>query len=169
MDGHCIRRGGGFLEIYSFDTIPWPYLKGKTRYPHDASEFDARKAHALWEAHFRFWERVEAAGLDGIGLNEHHGTHFGSMPTPGVYAGHIAARTKRAKIAILGYCLPLYPQPLRVAEEIAALDVLRRRTHRSRFPARRAQGISGLQRGSGREPGAFSGGVGIHSQGLERA
>ena len=124
MDGHCIRRGGGFLEIYSFDTIPWPYLKGKTRYPHDASEFDARKAHALWEAHFRFWERVEAAGLDGIGLNEHHGTHFGSMPTPGVYAAHIAARTKRAKIAILGYCLPLYPQPLRVAEEIAALDVL---------------------------------------------
>ena len=112
------------MQIYSFDTIPWPYLEGRARYPHDASAFDARKARALWEAHFRFWERVEAAGVDGIGLNEHHGTHFGSMPTPGVFAGHIAARTKRARIAILGYCLPLYPQPLRVAEEVAALDVL---------------------------------------------
>ena len=112
------------LQIFSFDTIPWPYLEGRARYPHDASQFDAKKAHALWEEHFLFWERVEAAGIDGIGLNEHHGTPFGSMPTPGAFAGHVAARTKRAKIAILGYCLPLYPQPLRVAEEVAALDVL---------------------------------------------
>jgi alkanesulfonate monooxygenase SsuD/methylene tetrahydromethanopterin reductase-like flavin-dependent oxidoreductase (luciferase family) len=44
------------------------------------------------------------------------------MPIPGVMAGALARRTKRAKIAVLGRALPLLNNPLTVAEEYAMLD-----------------------------------------------
>ena len=62
------------------------------------------------------------------------------MPSPNVIAGMLARRTKRAKIAVLGNGLPLRANPLRVAEEIAMLDVVTR-----------GRVISGFVRGIGCE------------------
>src|SRR5262249_22145523 len=65
---------------------------------------------------------AEALGFDGVGVNEHHQTAYGLMPTPGVIAGALARATHRAKIAVLGRALPLLNNPLNVAEEYAMLD-----------------------------------------------
>jgi alkanesulfonate monooxygenase SsuD/methylene tetrahydromethanopterin reductase-like flavin-dependent oxidoreductase (luciferase family) len=46
------------------------------------------------------------------------------MPSPNVVAGMLVRRTTRARIAILGNALPLRENPLRIAEEIAMLDVV---------------------------------------------
>ena len=45
------------------------------------------------------------------------------MPSPNVMAAMLVRRTTKAKIAILGNGLPLRENPLRIAEEIAMLDV----------------------------------------------
>src|SRR3989449_10646555 len=62
------------------------------------------------------------------------------MPSPNVMAAMLVRRTSRAKIAILGNGLPLRENPLRVAEEIAMLDV-----------ASGGRVISGFVRGIGPE------------------
>jgi alkanesulfonate monooxygenase SsuD/methylene tetrahydromethanopterin reductase-like flavin-dependent oxidoreductase (luciferase family) len=59
-------------------------------------------------------------------VNEHHQNAYGLMPSPNIIAGMLARRTKNAKIAILGNGLPLRANPLRIAEEIAMLDVVTR-------------------------------------------
>ena len=46
------------------------------------------------------------------------------MPSPDVIASYLVARTQRAKIAILGNATPLRDHPLRVAEEVAMMDVI---------------------------------------------
>src|SRR5207245_295946 len=56
-------------------------------------------------------------------VNEHHQNCYGTMPSPNVMAAMLVRRTSRAKIAILGNGLPLRENPLRIAEEIAMLDV----------------------------------------------
>ena len=55
-------------------------------------------------------------------LNEHHQNIYGLMPSPNIIAAALTQRTKRAKLVILGNLLPLYLNPLRVAEEYAMLD-----------------------------------------------
>ena len=57
-------------------------------------------------------------------MNEHHQNAYGLMPSPNIIAACLAQRTSRVKILILGNALPLYDHPLRVAEELAMLDVI---------------------------------------------
>ena len=63
-------------------------------------------------------------GFDVLGVNEHHQTAYGLMPSPIVTASALARRTSRCKIAILGSALPLRSHPMTVAEEHAMIDVL---------------------------------------------
>src|SRR5262245_65954816 len=46
------------------------------------------------------------------------------MPMPNLMAAMLARRTTRERIAVLGNGLPLRENPLRIAEEIAMLDVV---------------------------------------------
>src|SRR5215212_3654016 len=46
------------------------------------------------------------------------------MPAPNLIASILARQTKRVKIAILGNAAPLYDQPLKIAEEMAMIDVI---------------------------------------------
>ncbi len=57
-------------------------------------------------------------------VNEHHQNAYGTMPSPNIMAAALTQRVKRARIGIVGNALPLHDDPLRVAEEIAMLDVL---------------------------------------------
>jgi alkanesulfonate monooxygenase SsuD/methylene tetrahydromethanopterin reductase-like flavin-dependent oxidoreductase (luciferase family) len=67
---------------------------------------------------------ADQLGFDGICLNEHHQNAYGMMPSPNIMAACLARRTSRAKLVILGNLLTLYDHPLRIAEEIAMLDVV---------------------------------------------
>jgi alkanesulfonate monooxygenase SsuD/methylene tetrahydromethanopterin reductase-like flavin-dependent oxidoreductase (luciferase family) len=86
--------------------------------------FDPEKGHKLYNRYLDELEYGESLGFDALGVNEHHQTAYGLMPSPIVTASALARRTKRVKIAILGSALPLRSHPLTVAEEHAMIDVI---------------------------------------------
>src|SRR5215831_6770564 len=68
--------------------------------------------------------RADELGFDYAWLAEHHfSDQYGIMPDVFVYAGYLAALTKRIKIATAVVTLPL-ANPLRVAENAAFVDIL---------------------------------------------
>lgn len=68
-------------------------------------------------------EYADRAGFWGYHLAEHHGTPLGGAPSPNVFLGAVAARTRRLRLGPLVSLLPLY-DPLRLLEEICMLDQL---------------------------------------------
>ncbi len=76
--------------------------------------------------HFRWyidlWTRADARNFEGIFFSEHH---FGAAysPSPNLLLSHVAARTTRLRLGVLGSVTP-YATPWRVVEEIAMLDHL---------------------------------------------
>ena len=67
---------------------------------------------------------AESHGCIAVVLCEHHGSEDGYLPTPLMLASAIAARTERLLLN-LTVLLPLY-EPVRLAEEIAVLDIISR-------------------------------------------
>jgi len=68
--------------------------------------------------------RADELGCDYAWLAEHHfSNEYGIMPDVFVYAGYLAALTKRIKIGTAVVTLPL-ANPLRVAENAAFVDIL---------------------------------------------
>jgi alkanesulfonate monooxygenase SsuD/methylene tetrahydromethanopterin reductase-like flavin-dependent oxidoreductase (luciferase family) len=86
--------------------------------------FDPEKGHKLYNRYLDELEYGEELGFDAVGVNEHHQTAYGLMPSPIVTASALARRTKKVKIAILGSALPLRSHPITVAEEHAMIDVI---------------------------------------------
>src|SRR6266481_4682902 len=66
---------------------------------------------------------ADELGFDWVSVSEHHYSPRILTPSPMIFAGAITQRIKRAKIAVLGPLLPL-SNPIRVAEELAMLDVM---------------------------------------------
>src|ERR1700754_1098357 len=58
-------------------------------------------------------------------LSEHHGADDGHLPTPLILASAIAARTTRLMILLAAVPIPLW-DPIRLAEEMAVLDLISR-------------------------------------------
>jgi alkanesulfonate monooxygenase SsuD/methylene tetrahydromethanopterin reductase-like flavin-dependent oxidoreductase (luciferase family) len=68
--------------------------------------------------------RADELGFDYAWVAEHHfSNEYGIMPDVFVYAGYLAALTKRIKIGTAVVTLPL-SNPLRVAENAAFIDIL---------------------------------------------
>ena len=86
------------------------------------SHYDPVKGAKLYNRYLDEMERAEELGFDGVGVNEHHQTAYGMMPSPIVTASALARRTERVKICILGSALPLRTHPLTIAEEHAMID-----------------------------------------------
>ena len=68
-------------------------------------------------------EVMERTGYDAVWLAEHHFTGYSVCPSVHLMATHIAARTERLRIGTAVTLAALY-HPLRIAEEIAMLDLL---------------------------------------------
>jgi alkanesulfonate monooxygenase SsuD/methylene tetrahydromethanopterin reductase-like flavin-dependent oxidoreductase (luciferase family) len=83
---------------------------------------------------------AEEVGFDGLMLNEHHSTPFCMQGVTNVEAFILARQTHRAKIIILGNILPIWEDPLWLAEQLAMADMI----SRGRF-------VTGWVRGGGRE------------------
>src|SRR4051794_39533087 len=69
-----------------------------------------------------------ASILDDLGggmvsLEEHHGASNGWSPSPLIMAGAIFGRTKSVSISVSALLVPLH-DPLRIAEDIAVLDLI---------------------------------------------
>ncbi len=68
-------------------------------------------------------EIMDRAGYDAVWLTEHHFSDYSVCPSIPVMGAHVAARTKNLRIGA-GVTLAAFYHPLRLAEEIALLDIL---------------------------------------------
>ena len=83
--------------------------------------------NAATRVYHEYLDQLEFAGqlgFDGICVNEHHANAYGLMPSPNLMAATLARRTTKPKIVIMGDSVALYNPPIRVAEELAMLDVI---------------------------------------------
>jgi alkanesulfonate monooxygenase SsuD/methylene tetrahydromethanopterin reductase-like flavin-dependent oxidoreductase (luciferase family) len=119
------------LQFHYFHLMPWPFLPPDFEEKHDSawvtlpnSLYDPLKGHEVYNRYFDEIERADKLGWDSVIVNEHHQNAYGTMPSPNIMAAVLTQRVKRAKIGIVGNALPLHDDPLRVAEEIAMLDVI---------------------------------------------
>jgi alkanesulfonate monooxygenase SsuD/methylene tetrahydromethanopterin reductase-like flavin-dependent oxidoreductase (luciferase family) len=86
----------------------------------DPDEMSARYQAAVEMAAY-----AEEHGFDLVSLEEHHGVPNGWSPSPLVLAGLIFGRTSTLPVSIAALLLPLH-DPIRVAEDIAVLDLASR-------------------------------------------
>ncbi|MCL6636947.1 MAG: LLM class flavin-dependent oxidoreductase [Alicyclobacillus sp.] len=138
------------MKFFLFHLMVWPHVPENSGYPqawvtYPRQFYDPERGVAIYQHYLEQMVYAEQLGFDGLGVNEHHQTAYGTMPSPNIMAAALVARTQRAKIAILGNALPLRQNPQRVAEEIAMLDVLSG-----------GRIISGFVRGIGPEYHTFS-------------
>ena len=68
-------------------------------------------------------EYAEELGYDSVWMAEHHGSAYGSMPSPQVAMSVAAKITERMRIGLAVSILP-FDNPVRVAEDFAMIDVI---------------------------------------------
>ena len=104
------------------------------------AEYDPRLGAQLYNRYLDERLYAEEMGFDGLMLNEHHSTPFCMGGVMNVEAGILARITKRAKIVLMGNVLPIWDDPLWLAEELAIIDMI-------------SEGrlVTGWVRGGGRE------------------
>jgi alkanesulfonate monooxygenase SsuD/methylene tetrahydromethanopterin reductase-like flavin-dependent oxidoreductase (luciferase family) len=86
--------------------------------------FDAKKGAQLLNEYIDEKIYCDELGFDGVMLNEHHGTPFCMGAVMDVEASILAKTTKRVKIVLLGNPTPVVSNPLRLAEELAMIDMI---------------------------------------------
>jgi alkanesulfonate monooxygenase SsuD/methylene tetrahydromethanopterin reductase-like flavin-dependent oxidoreductase (luciferase family) len=91
------------------------------RFDMRAPDFGAAPTE-LYEAAIDMCAWAETRGCLAAVLCEHHGSADGYLPTPLILGSAIAARTKQMMMTLI-VILPFY-DPVRLAEEIAVLDIL---------------------------------------------
>jgi alkanesulfonate monooxygenase SsuD/methylene tetrahydromethanopterin reductase-like flavin-dependent oxidoreductase (luciferase family) len=69
---------------------------------------------------------AEELGFDALALNEHHGNPYCMGSVMNVEAAILARITERVKIILIGNPLPVIKHPLRMAEELATIDLISR-------------------------------------------
>jgi alkanesulfonate monooxygenase SsuD/methylene tetrahydromethanopterin reductase-like flavin-dependent oxidoreductase (luciferase family) len=104
------------------------------------ASYDPVLGSQLYHRYFDEKLYAERQGFDGLMLNEHHSTPFCMGGVMNVEAAILARITKRAKIVLLGNVLPIWEDPLWLAEELAMIDMI-------------SEGrlVTGWVRGTGRE------------------
>jgi alkanesulfonate monooxygenase SsuD/methylene tetrahydromethanopterin reductase-like flavin-dependent oxidoreductase (luciferase family) len=112
------------MKIYAFDLLPWPYLAEPSHYPDANAAFDPGRGQQIYAEHLDQMVLYEEYGFDAICINEHHAKPYGLMPSPNIVAAALTQRTRRIKIGLLGNLPALHAHPVRLAEEIAMLDLM---------------------------------------------
>jgi alkanesulfonate monooxygenase SsuD/methylene tetrahydromethanopterin reductase-like flavin-dependent oxidoreductase (luciferase family) len=112
------------MRVYAFDLMPWPYLEEPSYYPDSNALFDPARGQQIYAEHLDQMVLYEESGFDGVCINEHHAKPYGLMPSPNLMAAALTQRTRRITIGILGNLPALHAHPVRLAEEIAMLDVM---------------------------------------------
>lgn len=87
------------------------------------SIFDREKARDLWQMFLREHEYASELGFDGAVCNEHHNTVLSMQESVNISAAVLTQRIK-GTVALVGNPIPIHDNPVRVAEEIAMLDLI---------------------------------------------
>lgn len=107
--------------------------------------FNSRDGSRLYQEYMHQYRLAEQVGFDAIMLNEHHNAPFCMQPQITVWSSILAAITERVKIVTLGIPLPLYDNPVAVAEAFAMIDMISK-----------GRLVSGIVRGGGTEQFAMN-------------
>ena len=102
--------------------------------------FDPVAGARLYQERLEEYVYAEEVGVDGIMLNEHHNAPFTMQAKINIFGAVLAAATKRVKIILHGNPLPIIDNPVRIAEEVAQLDMISG-----------GRIIAGILRGAGQE------------------
>jgi alkanesulfonate monooxygenase SsuD/methylene tetrahydromethanopterin reductase-like flavin-dependent oxidoreductase (luciferase family) len=113
---------------------------GATALMFSNKHFDPVAGSRIYNEYLEHYLLCDELGFDGIMLNEHHNAPFCMQAKTNIFASILAAATKRAKIVILGNPLPLCDNPIRLAEELAMIDMISK-----------GRLVSGFVRGGGQE------------------
>ena len=101
-------------------------LKNKAYFAVPNSLFDREQAANDYNYYLDEYCYAEELGYDAVALNEHHGNPFCMGSVMNVEAAILARITKQAKIVLIGNPLPVLKHPLRMAEELAEIDLISR-------------------------------------------
>jgi len=119
------------VDVYYFTEMPYAefpeseaekYPSMRLTFPN--SYFDPGKANYLFRRYLDEYQHAEEMGFDGLMINEHHNTPSCMDVEVNITGGILARITSRAKILILGNLMPTTDNPVRIAEEVAMLDVI---------------------------------------------
>ena len=84
---------------------------------------EPNEMHQRYNAMLDMAQALDELGGGMLSLEEHHGAFNGWSPSPLIMAGAIFGRTKNISISISALLVPLH-DPLRIAEDIAVLDLI---------------------------------------------
>src|SRR5260370_6809323 len=112
------------MKVYAFDLAPWASVGEPLVDPDANALYDPVRGQEIYAQHLDQMVLYEEYGFDAICINEHHAKPYGLMPSPNIIAAALTQRTRRIKIGILGNLPALHAHPVRLAEEVAMLDVM---------------------------------------------
>ena len=116
------------MRAWHFSETAYPYLPPVDSYPSIRVSlpnriYDPSKGAALYDRYIDEWLIAEDEGVE-IMLNEHHQTATCVDPAAPLMLAALARLSKKARLLILGNPIANRRQPIRVAEEMAMVDVL---------------------------------------------
>jgi alkanesulfonate monooxygenase SsuD/methylene tetrahydromethanopterin reductase-like flavin-dependent oxidoreductase (luciferase family) len=116
------------MKYWHFSETAYPYLPPSDSYDSirvtlPNGIIDPVRAAALWDRYLLEWQVADESGLN-VMINEHHATATCLDPAAPVVAGALARMTKDARILILGNPVSNRKDPVRIAEEMALIDIL---------------------------------------------
>jgi alkanesulfonate monooxygenase SsuD/methylene tetrahydromethanopterin reductase-like flavin-dependent oxidoreductase (luciferase family) len=118
------------MRAWHFSENAYPYLPPADTYPSirvtlPNKVYDPAKGADLYHRYLDEWLIAEDEGVD-IMLNEHHQTATCVDPAAPLVLAILAKLSKKARLLILGNPISNRRQPVRVAEEMAMIDVISR-------------------------------------------
>jgi len=118
------------MKAWHFSENAYPYLPPADEYESIRVSlpnriYDPEKGAALYDRFLDEWLIAEDEGME-IMLNEHHQTATCVDPAAPLVLAALARLTKKARLLILGNPISNRRQPVRVAEEMAMVDILSR-------------------------------------------
>jgi alkanesulfonate monooxygenase SsuD/methylene tetrahydromethanopterin reductase-like flavin-dependent oxidoreductase (luciferase family) len=116
------------VKAWHFSENAYPYLPPSDQYESirvnlPNRNYDPKKGAALYDRYLDEWLIAEEEGMD-IMLNEHHQTATCVDPAAPLVLAALARLTSKARLLILGNPVANRRDPVRVAEEMAMVDIL---------------------------------------------
>src|SRR5438034_5424509 len=114
-----------FFSENAYHLLPDPKEYDSIRVKLPNRYYDPKLGADLYHRFIDEWMTAEEMGLE-IMVNEHHQTATNLHPSGPVVVGVLARETRKARLLILGNPIANRREPVRVAEEMAMVDVYSR-------------------------------------------
>jgi alkanesulfonate monooxygenase SsuD/methylene tetrahydromethanopterin reductase-like flavin-dependent oxidoreductase (luciferase family) len=116
------------FHTYVFTELPYPFLPPASMMPSNRTDvpnsfYDPDAGHELYKKYLDIYAAADELGLD-VMVDEHHTTATCTDAIATIPMAILARETKRARILTLGNPVANRPDPVRVAEEMAMIDVI---------------------------------------------